>query len=234
MLAVEDIHTYYGESYVLQGVSLEIGEGSVVALLGRNGMGKTTTIRTIMGLTPARSGRVRFRGTEIGNLASHRIAQAGIALVPQGRHIFPSLTVEENLVIGARGAGRPDAWTLDRVYGLFPLLRERRRQPGALLSGGQQQILAICRALLTNPSLLLLDEPSEGLSPTVVAQVSDVIAQLKASGLSILIVEQNVALALGVADHVYILSKGRVAYTATPQELREDERVMTTHLGVTG
>jgi branched-chain amino acid transport system ATP-binding protein len=233
MLTVNDIHTYYGSSYVIQGVSFTVEEHSVVALLGRNGMGKSTTVRSIMGMTPPRRGSIQFEGRELRGLSSHAIARAGMALVPQGRRIFPSLTVEENLLVAARpGAGTTLSWDLDRTYELFPILGERRRQPGALLSGGQQQVLAISRALMTNPKMLLLDEPSEGLSPTVLQQVTEVIGRLKALGLSILLVEQNVNMALDVSDYVYILSKGKVVHEGESEAVRREEAVMASHLGV--
>lgn len=231
MLEVADIHTYYGESHVLHGVSLEVKEGSVVALLGRNGMGKTTTIRSIIGFTPPRRGVVRFKGKEISGLAPYQIARMGLALVPQGRGIFPSLSVKENLTMAARNGSKSEAWTLDRVYSLFPILKERAKLYANLLSGGEQQMLSIARALMTNPDLLLMDEPSEGLAPLVVQEISHVIDQLKGS-VSVLLAEQNLSMALGLADYVYIISKGTVVYESTPQELRDNEEVKSKHLGV--
>jgi branched-chain amino acid transport system ATP-binding protein len=233
MLRVDDIHTYYGDSYVLQGMSLTVGVQSIVALLGRNGMGKTTTIRSIMGMTPPRRGRVLLDDRPIQGMAPHLIARAGLAIVPQGRRIFPSLSVEENLLVGRRSvAGAAGAWDLGRIFDTFRVLGERRRQPGALLSGGEQQLLAIGRALMTNPRLIVLDEPSEGLSPTAIRAVMRVIADLKNQGLSILLVEQNVPAAVGVSDHVYVVSKGRVVYEGTPEALTQDEAVIGSHLGV--
>jgi len=234
MLELVDIHTYYGESYVLQGISLEVKKGSVVALLGRNGMGKTTTIRSIIGFTPPRRGVVRFKGKDIVDLQSHLIAQMGIGLIPQGRRIFPSLSVEENLTMSARNAEKPGAWSLERLYSLFPVLKERARYKGNLLSGGEQQMLSIGRALMTNPDLLLMDEPSEGLAPVIVQEISHIIKQLKESGFSILLVEQNLPMALGVADYVYVISKGIIVYESTPEELKDNEEVKTKYLGVTG
>src|SRR4030066_1670109 len=181
MLKLNDIHTYYGASYVLQGISLEVAKCSVVALLGRNGMGKTTTIRSIIGFTPPRRGVIRFKGKEIIGLQPHQISQMGIGLVPQGRRIFPSLSVKENLLMSARGEGDAGAWTLDKVYSLFPILKERATYKGNLLSGGEQQMLTIARALMTNPDLLLMDEPSEGLAPIIVQDVGRIIRQLKES-----------------------------------------------------
>ncbi len=234
ILQAVDIHTYYGESYVLQGISLEVKEGSIVALLGRNGMGKTTTISSIIGITPPRRGEVRFKGGDITGLPSHKIAKMGISLVPQGRRIFPSLSVTENLTMSARGTGISGAWSLDRVYSLFPILKDRAKVKGNLLSGGEQQMLAISRALMTNPDLLLMDEPSEGLSPLIVQEISRIIVQLKENGLSILLVEQNLPMALAITDYVYIISRGTVVYESTPKELGDNEEVRAKYLGVAG
>ena len=234
MLELVDVHTYYGESYVLQGTSLEVKEGSVVALLGRNGMGKTTTIRTIMGFTPLRRGVIRFRGKDISNLESYQIAQMGIGLVPQGRLIFPSLTVLENLTMAERGGEKDGAWDLDRVYSVFPILKERATYMGTLLSGGEQQMLTIARALMTNPQLLLMDEPSEGLAPIIVQDIGRIIKELKESGFSILLVEQNLLMALSVADYGYIISKGVIVYQSTSHNLMGDEEVRAKYLGVAG
>jgi len=232
MLQLVDVHAYYGESYVLQGISLEVKGGSVVALLGRNGMGKTTTIRSIIGFTPPRRGVVRFKGKDITRLQSYQIAQMGIGLVPQGRHIFPSLNVEENLTMAATTRGKTEAWTLDTVYSRFPLLKERAKLASNRLSGGEQQMLAIGRALMTNPDLLLMDEPSEGLAPLIVREIGRIIGQLKESGFSILLVEQNFSMALAVADYSYIISKGVIVYESTPEELRGNEEVKAKYLGV--
>ena len=198
MLVLDDIHTYYGDSYVLHGVSFVVEPGTVVALLGRNGMGKTTTIRSIIGFTPPRSGQVRFKEQEITHLKPYQIAKMGIGLIPQGRSIFPSLSVKENLIMAARTQGRPGEWTLDKVYERFPILKARSNLKGNLLSGGEQQMLATGRGLMTNPDLLLMDEPSEGLAPLVVREIRSIIAKLKEVGLSILLVEQNLPMALGV------------------------------------
>ena len=232
MLELIDVHTYYGGSYVIQGISLEVKESSVVALLGRNGMGKTTTIRSIIGFTPPRRGIVRFKGKNITGFPPYKIAQMGMGLVPQGRFIFPSLTVEENLTTAARSNGKAQAWTLDRVYTLFPALRERARQRGTLLSGGEQQMLCISRALMTNPDLLLMDEPSEGLSPLIVQEVGRIIAQLKESGLSILLVEQNLSMALALSDYVYVIGRGTIAYESTPEKLKGNEEVKSKYIGI--
>ena len=234
MLKLVDVHTYYGGSYVLRGISMEIPEGFVVTLLGRNGMGKTTSIRSIIGFTPPRRGQVLFEGKDITQLPPHKIAKLGIGLVPQGRYIFPSLSVKENLTMSARGSDKAGSWTLDRVYSLFPILRERGNCQGTLLSGGEQQMLAIGRSLMTNPRLILMDEPSEGLAPRVVKEVGRIILQLKQKGFSILLVEQNLPMALKVADYVYILSNGEVVYESTPQPLRVNEEVKAKYIGVAG
>jgi branched-chain amino acid transport system ATP-binding protein len=233
-LELLDIHTYYGESYVLSGVSLKIPGGSVVALLGRNGMGKTTTIRSIIGLTPPRRGRVFYGEKDITPLPPEKIAKLGIGLVPQGRYIFPSLSVTENLTMAARGAGKADSWSLDEVYSLFPILKERARCRGTLLSGGEQQMLAIGRALMTNPQLLLMDEPSEGLAPLIVKEVGKIIYQLKGKGFSILLVEQNLPMALKIADYLYILSNGKIVYESAPDQLRSNDEVKAKYIGVAG
>ncbi len=227
-LVVDTIHTYYGESHVLHGVSLTVAPGEAVALLGRNGAGKTTLIRSIVGFTPPREGRVMWDGAAIGGWPPYRIARRGIGLVPQGRRIFSPLTVRENLVLGARAEG----WTIERVFDLFPRLRERQDQPGGTLSGGEQQMLAIGRALLTNGRLLLLDEPSEGLAPVVVREIGGIAQGLKRGGLSILLVEQNYHLALRVADRVYVMNKGQIVWEGAPARLEADEAVKRRYLGV--
>lgn len=232
MIQLQDIHTWYGDSYILQGVSLEVRDASVVALLGRNGMGKTTTIRSIMGLTPPRKGAIVFNGRNIEGLPPHKIARLGIGLVPQGRMIFPSLSVTENLTMAARTDGRDDPWDLDRVFSVFPKLKERSKNKGNLLSGGEQQMLTIARALMTNPDLILFDEPSEGLAPVVVDEVFRVIERLKEAGQSILLVEQDFGMAMSVADYAYIMSKGSVVYESTPDQLIDNESVKSTYLGV--
>ncbi len=232
MIEIKDIHTWYGDSYILQGVSLKVEDASIVALLGRNGMGKTTTIRSIMGLTPPRRGSIVFDGTELVGLPPHKIARLGIGLIPQGRLIFSSLSVTENLKVAARASDKADPWTLDRVFEVFPKLAERRKNKGNLLSGGEQQMLTIARALMTNPDLLLFDEPSEGLAPVVVDEVFRVIERLKAAGQSILLVEQDFGMAMGVADHAYIMSRGAIVYESTPDKLIDNESVKAQYLGV--
>jgi branched-chain amino acid transport system ATP-binding protein len=228
-LEVEGVHTYYGESHVLQGISLRVDRGEVLAILGRNGMGKTTLIRTIVGFTPPREGRVLYEGTEITRLPPFRMVALGMALVPQGRRVFPSLSVRENLEVARRGEGR---WTVEQVYALFPRLGERAGNRANKLSGGEQQMLAIGRALMSNPDLLLMDEPTEGLAPLLVREVGRVIGELKRSGLSILLVEQNLALALSVADRVHVLSRGQIVHSGTPAELMVNDDVKTRYLGV--
>lgn len=231
MLSMHDVHTYYGESHVLQGVELEVGRGSVVALLGRNGMGKTTTIHSIIGFAPPRRGKIVFKEEDITAMQPYEVARRGLALVPQGRRIFPSLSVRENLVMAARGGEKQGCWSLERVYSLFPILRQRSGQTGTLLSGGEQQMLAIARALMTNPDLILMDEPSEGLAPLLVRQLGQTVRDLQRSGLSILLVEQNVNLALSVADHVYVLCKGVIVHKCKPEELRHAEEIKVRYLG---
>ena len=229
MLEVDDVHTYYGESHVLHGVSLAVADGEVLTILGRNGMGKTTLIRSIIGFTPPRQGAVRLRGQDVAGWPPYRLVERGMALVPQGRRVFPSLSVRENLEVARSGDGR---WSLERVYELFPRLRERAGNRANKLSGGEQQMLAIGRALMSNPALLLMDEPTEGLAPLLVREVGRVIGQLKREGLSILLVEQNLPLALGVADRVHILSRGQIVYTGAPAALAADEAVKSRYLGV--
>jgi branched-chain amino acid transport system ATP-binding protein len=228
MIEVRDLHTYRGINYVLQGVSLTIRDRACTVLLGRNGMGKTTLVHTIMGLIRPRSGQITLGTESLVGRPPFQIAQRGIALIPQGRRIFPSLTVEENLTLGARGG----AWTLDRVYDLFGNLKQRRRNRGGQLSGGEQQMLAIGRALLTNPSLLLMDEPSEGLAPVIVEQIGEIITGLRRDSLSIFLVEQNYGLAIDSADLIYILSNGQVVWQGTASELDRTAEVRETHLGI--
>ncbi|MFW6118225.1 MAG: ABC transporter ATP-binding protein [Chloroflexota bacterium] len=233
MLQLVDIHTYYGTSHILNGISLEVKEGSVVALMGRNGMGKTTTIRSVIGFTPPLDGVVRFKGEDITKMRSYQIARMGIGLVPQGRRVFPSLSVEENLTMAATTRGKTGGWTLDKTYSYFPGLKERAKLSGDRLSGGEQQMLAIGRALMTNPDLILMDEPSEGLAPVFIQQVGRIIGQLKEAGFSILLVEQNLPMALSVADYIYIISNGIIVYSDTPKGIIGNDEVKTKHLGVT-
>jgi branched-chain amino acid transport system ATP-binding protein len=223
LLAIDGIHTAYGLSRVLFGLSLEVEAGECVSLLGRNGVGKTTTMRSVMGLTPPARGHVLWHGHDIAGWPPHRIARAGIGFVPEDRRIFAELSVRENLEVGARAARRSGHWTIETVGELFPVLRERRDQPGGFLSGGEQQMLTIARTLVGNPELLLLDEPSEGLAPLVVDMLRDKIADLKAQGLTILLAEQRVDFALALADRVYVLEKGTIRHSSAAAELREDQ-----------
>jgi branched-chain amino acid transport system ATP-binding protein len=233
LLTVEDIHTYLGDSHIIQGVSLAVPAGKVVALLGRNGAGKTTTLRSIMRMVRPRRGRVAFDGKDISALATFEIARARIAFVQETRAIFPSLTVEENLAIATRPPfNGGSVWTMERIFDDFPQLAARRRNGGTQLSGGEQQMLAIARALVANPRLLLLDEPSEGLAPLIVRQIADIIVMLKQAGMTMLLVEQNFALATEVADNVVILGKGRVRWSGTSAQLRAADDVRHTWLGV--
>ena len=233
VLEVAEVETCYGLSQVLFGVSLRIGAGQVATLLGRNGMGKTTTVRSIMGMIPAKGGRIAFEDKPISGLPSYRIAQAGIGLVPEGRQIFPNLTVRENLIATAANRGkRPDPWTLDRVFELFKNLNERKSHYGNQLSGGEQQMLAIGRALMTNPRLLILDEATEGLAPLIRAEIYRSIEQLKAVGLSILVIDKDVKALIRVADQHYMLEKGRVVWSGTSAELAASEDVQHRYLGV--
>jgi len=232
MLELADIHTYYGRSQALWGISLRVERGSVVGILGRNGMGKTTIIHSIIGFTPPQRGRVIVKGKEVTHLEPNRIAQMGVALIPQGKRIFPSLSVRENLTMAARGGGRGEAWSLDKIYSIFPILKERANQRGNLLSGGEQQMLCIGRALMTNPDLLLMDEPSEGLAPLIVQELGDTIKELNRRSLSILLVEQNISLALAVVDYVYVVDKGMIVHESTPAELEKDEKVKEVYIGL--
>lgn len=236
MLEIRDLHSYYGLSHILQGISMEIPPGRVIALLGRNGMGKTTLVRSIMGLRPpeVRQGSIRYNGQELVGRPPHEINRLGISLIPQGRRVFPSLTVEENLRIAWRPPhdGSREMWTVERVYELFPRLAERRSQRARTLSGGEQQMLAIGRALMGNPHLLLLDEPSEGLAPLLVQLLRDQLLALKKTGLAMLLVEQNVGLAMALADEVYLIEKGVIVYHGTPAELQARSDLMERYLGL--
>ncbi len=233
MLEIRNLHSYYGNAHVVQGVSLDVGTGEVVALLGRNGMGKTTLIRSIMGLSPPRlrDGSVSWRGENLTGLAPHEIAARRIAIVPQGRRLFPSLTVIEHLTM-LRSARANSAWPLDRIFGLFPRLAERRQHRGSQLSGGERQMLAIARALVIDPELILMDEPSEGLAPVVVQQLENALLTLKREHLSILLVEQNLYSALAVADRVYILETGRIVHQGATRDLMQRPEILQRHCGI--
>lgn len=233
MLEVRDLYSGYGEAIVVQGVSLDVGAGEIVALLGRNGMGKTTLIRSIMGLTPpqVRSGSIMWRGESLIGLRPNEVAGRKIAIVPQGRRLFPSLTVTEHLTM-LKSVRARDGWTVDRVFGIFPRLAERRHHRGAQLSGGERGMLAVGRALMVDPQLILMDEPSEGLAPVMVQHLEQIILDLKAEGLSILLVEQNLYSALAVADRVYVLETGQVVHQGTAGELSAQTELLFRRLGV--
>ncbi len=235
MLTLTEVHTYYGKSHILLGVSLDVQPGEVVGLLGRNGVGKSTTLKTIMGLVRPSAGHVRFEGREVAGTAPHRLAHAGLAWVPEDRRIFRLLTVMENLRTGLDRPGMTEARRrelLDKVYAHFPVLAERRSQAGGTLSGGEQQMLAIARAMMLEPKIILLDEPTEGLMPRMVGQIREIITLLHQDGVAILLVEQNVPLTLDVSDRVYIMEKGLVRHHATAAELRADHAVIHQYLGV--
>jgi branched-chain amino acid transport system ATP-binding protein len=221
VLTVEGLHTYYGKSHILHGVSLELREGEIVTLLGRNGAGKTTTLRSLVGLTPAREGTVNIFGKATTNWPPYRIAASGVGYVPEGRRIFPNLTVEENLKVSLE---RPGPWNIPRVYELFPRLAQRKTNRGRQLSGGEQEMLAIGRALLLNPKVLLLDEPSQGLAPLIVQEVFKVVVGARKEGISVLLVEQNVRAAVEIADRAYVLDDGRVVYAGDAAEFAKDEK----------
>jgi branched-chain amino acid transport system ATP-binding protein len=231
ILDVQDIHTYYGDSYILQGISLQLEPRQILGLLGRNGVGKTTLVNSLVGFTPPRHGKILFENHDITRTPSFATVRLGIGLVPQGRRIFPSLSVEENLKVAAARRRQP-VWHLERVYALFPRLAERRRQRAKTLSGGEQQMLAIGRGLMTSPTCLIMDEPSEGLAPIIIQSVWEVISRLRDEGLSILLVEQSVALALKLVDYVHIISKGQIVHSSAPQALWANEEVKSRYLGI--
>ncbi len=231
LLEVQDIHTYYGDAYVIQGLTLKLEQGQILGLLGRNGVGKTTLVNSIMGFNPPRRGKIVFKGTDITQIASFETVRSGIGLVPQGRRVFATLSVEENLQVAERHPDR-HGWNLERVYSLFPRLRERRRQRAKTLSGGEQQMLAIGRGLMTNPDCLIMDEPSEGLAPIIIQGVWEAIGKLKDEGLSILLVEQNAFLALKLVDFVHVMSKGQVVYSARPEALAANDEIKAKFLGI--
>jgi len=231
ILDVQDIHTYYGDAYVLQGLSLKLEQGQILGLLGRNGVGKTTLVNSICGFVPPRRGKIVFKGDDITAEPSFETVRSGMGLVPQGRRVFPTLSVEENLLVAERH-GERHGWNLERVYKMFPRLLERRTQRARTLSGGEQQMLAIGRGLMTNPDCLIMDEPSEGLAPIIIQGVWEAIAQLKKEGMSILLVEQNASLALKLVDYVHVMSKGQVVYSALPGELWANEQIKHSYLGI--
>ena len=228
LLALDAVDAYYDQSHVLQSISMEVDAGAVVAVLGRNGAGKSTTLKTVMGIVPVRAGHVRFDDTDITRLATHRVARLGIAYVPEDRGVFASLSVQEHLTL----ANVPDGWPLAHIYEAFPRLAERRDHRGTQLSGGEQQMLSIARALTLAPRLLILDEPTEGLAPVIVEEIATIAERLKAEGLTMLLVEQNYPFAARIADRVHVLGKGRIRWEGTPSELDEDEEVKHTWLGI--
>jgi branched-chain amino acid transport system ATP-binding protein len=238
MLELENINAYYGDSHILHGVSFSVRPGEVVCLLGRNGAGKTTTILTVMGYLQPRPGRIRYNDRDIAGLPPYAVARLGFGFVPQERGIFPSLTVRENLTVFARSGGKSPSstgksyWTLPRIFDLFPVLRARERNLGFQLSGGEQQMLSIARALMLNPALLLLDEPSEGLAPMIVQQIVEVLARLKQEGLAILLVEQNLSAAFAVGDRHHVMNKGEICFTGSSAELEGNEFVLRNYLSV--
>jgi len=237
LLQVRDLNTYYGTSHVLQGISLDVAKGELVALLGRNGMGKSTTLKTVMGLVKSRTGSVHFNGNNITGQAPYKVARAGIGYVPEERRIFPDLSVLDNLLLGIKdgkvaNADDPGAWTLERIFRHFPRLKEREHQKGKTLSGGEQQMLAIGRSLLGNPELLLVDEPTEGLAPLMVKEVRNVLYEINRSGVSILMVEHNLKVALSLAHRVYLMGKSHIGYKGTVEELKDNREAREKYLAV--
>jgi branched-chain amino acid transport system ATP-binding protein len=237
LLEVHDLNTFYGASHVLQGISLNVAEGELVALLGRNGMGKSTTLKTIMGLVKSKSGSVIFEGKEITGFPPFKAAQAGIGYVPEERRIFPELSVLDNLLLGVKGGkmgdpNDPNVWTIDRIFSHFPKLKERTHQQGRFLSGGEQQMLAIGRSLMGNPKLLLVDEPTEGLAPIMVQEVRNVLAEINKAGVSILLVEHNLKVALSLAHRVYLMGKAHIGYNGSVEELKNNNEVRAKYLEV--
>jgi len=233
MLELKDVHTYYGLSHVLQGISMKMTEDKrIVVLIGRNGVGKTTALHSIIGFCTPSSGSIFFKGNDIVGLPTYKIVQSGISIVPQGRRIFPSLTVKENLEIGARSVLEKGSWNLERVYELFPVLKSRAENKGAQLSGGEMQMLAIGRALMTNPKLLIMDEPSEGLAVLLIKELRIALEALKKSGMWILLVEQNVNLALSIGDFAYVMSKGTMVFESAPDQIVNNDEIKSKYLGV--
>jgi branched-chain amino acid transport system ATP-binding protein len=231
MLEVEDLHAYYAKSHILQGVSFCVGAGEIVSLLGRNGAGRSTAVKTIIGLVPP-VGAIRFRGERIDGLAPHQIARKGLGYVPEGREIFPTLTVRQNLLLGMKSAGREGRWSLADLLALFPLLRERIDAPGGVLSGGEQQMLTICRTLLGDPELIMVDEPTEGLSPQMVALVRELLEKIAARGTAILLIEQKLTIALAISRRLYVMGQGRIVFEGTAAELHERPAVRSQWLEV--
>jgi branched-chain amino acid transport system ATP-binding protein len=224
VLDVSDLHAFYGKSHVLQGVSLTVGRGEIVALLGRNGAGRSTTIKAVMGLVSAQ-GSVRFKGEDLLGLKAHEVARKGIGYVPEDRAIFPDLTVRQNLLLGIKDPRRKGRWTVDEVFALFPLLAERADTPGGVLSGGEQQMLTLCRTMMGDPELVLIDEPTEGLAPKAVAQVGEFLSTVKKRGISALLVEQKLTISLDISERLYVMGHGKIVFQGTPVELRANDTV---------
>lgn len=231
LLSVQEIHTYYGDSYVLQGMSVELKAGEALGILGRNGMGKTTLVNSIMGFVPPRDGKILFKDKEITKTSSYEISDIGIGLCPQGRRIFPTLSVRENLIVAEQKKGKA-RWNTDAIYELFPRLGERKSQQAGSLSGGEQQMLAVGRALMTNPDCLILDEPSEGLAPLIIQDLGNAIRSLKEEGLSIILVEQNAPFAIKTVDRVNVIEKGKVVLDTSPKDLWNNEQIKKQYLGI--
>jgi branched-chain amino acid transport system ATP-binding protein len=236
LLEVESLNTYYGESRVLQDMSFKVDQGEIVALLGRNGMGKSTTLKSIMGLVKPRSGTVIYKGEDVAGYPPYKVAKAGIGYVPEERWIFPTLTVMENLVMGIKGGKidkkNPNAWTVEKIFEHFPSLEKRQKSKGANLSGGEQQMLAVGRSLMGNPDLILVDEPTEGLAPLLKKEVRDMLESISKTGVSILLVEHNVKVAMSLADRIYLMGKGYIGFAGTPEELRLKPQVREKYLEV--
>ena len=232
MLEVTDLHAYYGKSHILQGVNFHVGSGEIVSLLGRNGVGRSTTIKAVMGeVTPV--GSVLFKGEEIAGRKQHEIAWRGLGYVPENRDIFPTLTVQQNLLLGRKSARREGRWSVDELYGIFPNLGERANVLGSSLSGGEQQMLTMCRALIGDPDLIMIDEPTEGLAPKLVAQVAELLQEISSRGVSILLIEQKLAIALKISERIYVMGHGRMVYEGTPDELAQNHQVRSEWLEVT-
>jgi branched-chain amino acid transport system ATP-binding protein len=224
MLEIENLHAYYGKSHILQGISLRVGEGEIVSLLGRNGAGRSTTIKTVMGEV-APVGSIRFKNERIDGLKPHQIARRGLGYVPEDRAIFPSLTVRENLLLGMKSTQPSTRWTIDAMFDMFPVLRARADAPGGVLSGGEQQMLTICRTLMGDPDLIMVDEPTEGLAPKLVELVRELLENIAAKGVSILLIEQKLTIALNISRRLYVMGQGHIVFEGTPQDLRENQAV---------
>ena len=224
MLEVQDLHAYYGKSHILQGVNFSLQEGEVVSLLGRNGVGRSTTVKSIMGEVPP-TGSIRFRGTEISGLPNHKISRLGLGYVPEDRDIFPTLTVRQNLELGLKNPRKPGKWTVEKMLEMFPNLARREHSPAGVLSGGEKQMLAMTRTLMGDPSLIMIDEPTEGLAPLIVKQIADLISEIANAGVSILLVEQKLSIAMDISHRVLVMGHGQIVFQGTPDELRNDDAV---------